>query len=431
MTLVESVDSKNGSPKLSEIKETSRNLIKTKQDTLDECVQTDDTSPTLSDPYNFQVPLFGININSSQSSQKPMSGPHLFSHGSNQLSSVPNSGNYLRVKNSSIKVITCESESTTYSTLATPRSSFQTESTTLSTPRSSFQLTDSPQKISKAGVVVTSSRTSSRRSSTASAASAFAAATAGSNNPPENVQSQPGSQTRFSSATGPDLKIPPQNKVKRESIISTAATMRVLNVLRHWISKHSQDFVNDPKLMQLTTEFLDELVHNINLLPAEHKAASQLLQMITKEDQFQKIDLDVLLSPPMFQSTDTVETLQALEIAEGMTYLDDKIFISIQSAEFLGQAWMKNEKTTKAPNILLMTKRFNEVSRLVVSEIMRASDISQRLAIIDKWAAVADICKVLHNFNGVLQICAAFTHSSVFRLKKTWDRICKSVLSFN
>ena len=27
---------------------------------------------------------------------------------------------------------------------------------------------------------------------------------------------------------------------KRESVISTAATMRVLNVLRHWVSKHSQ-----------------------------------------------------------------------------------------------------------------------------------------------------------------------------------------------
>lgn len=27
---------------------------------------------------------------------------------------------------------------------------------------------------------------------------------------------------------------------KRESVISTAATMRVLNVLKHWVSKHQQ-----------------------------------------------------------------------------------------------------------------------------------------------------------------------------------------------
>ena len=27
---------------------------------------------------------------------------------------------------------------------------------------------------------------------------------------------------------------------KRESVISTAATMRVLNIIKHWVSKHSQ-----------------------------------------------------------------------------------------------------------------------------------------------------------------------------------------------
>ena len=40
---------------------------------------------------------------------------------------------------------------------------------------------------------------------------------------------------------------------------------------------------------------------------------------------------------------------------------------------------------------------------------------------------MADICRCLHNFNGVLQVCAAFTNSSVFRLKDTWKRISKTV----
>ncbi|KAK8761501.1 hypothetical protein V5799_014257, partial [Amblyomma americanum] len=109
-----------------------------------------------------------------------------------------------------------------------------------------------------------------------------------------------------------------------------------------------------------------------------------------------------------------------------MTYLDHKIFIAIRSEEFLGQAWMKPEKATKAPHILLMTRRFNDVSRLVVSEIMRCPEMSKRVTIIDKWSAVADICRCLHNFNGVLQICAAFMNSSVFRLKKTWEKVSKT-----
>lgn len=88
---------------------------------------------------------------------------------------------------------------------------------------------------------------------------------------------------------------------------------------------------------------------------------------------------------------------------------------------------MKTDKNSKAPHILLMTKRFNDVSRLVASEILRRPNISCRIAAIEKWAAVADISRCLHNFNGVLQICSAFTNSAVYRLKKTWEKVSKTV----
>ncbi|CAG2169105.1 unnamed protein product, partial [Oppiella nova] len=234
-----------------------------------------------------------------QTQMKPTSAP------AGRLSATSASAmNYLRVRGAGSKRGSGSDTDSMMSQSTTPRSSFQTDTTILSTPRSSFQHPDSPQMTSKAGVVVTSSRASSRRSSTASAASAFAVATAASSNPPEPMdhtkQSLPQSRanSRLPSAVGTDLKIPNANRVKRESMISTAATMRVLNVLRHWVSKHSQDFENDPKLLQLATEFLEELVHNTNLLPAEHKAAVQLLGMISKQalEYRDKIDLDVLLS---------------------------------------------------------------------------------------------------------------------------------------
>ena len=124
---------------------------------------------------------------------------------------------------------------------------------------------------------------------------------------------------------------------------------------------------------------------------------------------------------------ESISTLSALEIAEQMTYIDHKILFTIQSSEFLGQAWNKSEKEKKAPNIVLMTRRFNDMSRLVVSEIITQPDTANRVQVIEKWTAVADICRCLHNFNGVLQVCAAFVNSSVFRLKSTWNRVSKSV----
>jgi hypothetical protein len=65
---------------------------------------------------------------------------------------------------------------------------------------------------------------------------------------------------------------------------------------------------------------------------------------------------------------------------------------------------------------------------LVVSEIILRSATQDRVNCIEKWAAIADICRCLHNYNGVLQICAAFVNSSVYRLKKTWEKITKQVI---
>ncbi|XP_045481694.1 ras-specific guanine nucleotide-releasing factor 1-like isoform X2 [Harmonia axyridis] len=286
-----------------------------------------------------------------------------------------------------------------------------------STTRSSFQH-ESPQKPSKAGVVITSFRQSKRRSSTSSAAAAFAIAVSGSSNPRDISPGKPKEPVHDEFAERARYK---------ENIISTACTMRVLNVLRHWISKHPQDFENDPRLKTMTIEFLDDIIYSPNLLPAEHKSAAQLLRLLSKEEgDGSKVDIKKILTAPSHPTKESIETLSALEIAEQLTYIDHQIFIAISSEEFLGQAWMKNDKRIKAPHILMMTKRFNDVSRLVASEIIKRNLISTRVIAIEKWAAVADICRCLHNFNGVLQICSAFTNSSVYRLKKTWDKVSKT-----
>ncbi|KAG7300104.1 hypothetical protein JYU34_015643 [Plutella xylostella] len=266
----------------------------------------------------------------------------------------------------------------------------------------------------KAGVVITSFRQSHRSfgkdlwSSTSTAAAAFAVATSASSNP-----------------RSPPATSPPQNR--RDSVISTAATMRVLNVLRHWISKHSCDFWTDERLRGLTMDFLKEIEASPGLLPAEHKAASQLLRLLERPPDRTSIDLKAMFADPRVPTKESIETLSALEIAEQMTYLDYQIFYCIRSEEFLGQAWNKADKADRAPHILMMTAHFNHISNLVISEILKKYTLAGRVAAIEKWAAVADIARCLHNFNGVLQICAALSNTSVYRLKKTWDKVSKTV----
>lgn len=68
-----------------------------------------------------------------------------------------------------------------------------------------------------------------------------------------------------------------------------------------------------------------------------------------------------------------------------------------------------------------------QTSSLVASEILKHQSPSTRATVVEKWAAVAVVCRDLHNFNSVLEIISAFMSSSIYRLKKTWEKVSKQV----
>lgn len=68
-----------------------------------------------------------------------------------------------------------------------------------------------------------------------------------------------------------------------------------------------------------------------------------------------------------------------------------------------------------------------KMSNLVASQIMTHTDVGSRANSIEKWVAVADICRCLNNYNGVLEITSALNRSAIYRLKKTWAKISKQV----
>lgn len=68
-----------------------------------------------------------------------------------------------------------------------------------------------------------------------------------------------------------------------------------------------------------------------------------------------------------------------------------------------------------------------KVSNLIASEIIRNEEINARVSAIEKWVAVADICRCLHNYNAVLEITSSLNRSAIFRLKKTWLKVSKQV----
>ncbi|XP_050013258.1 ras-specific guanine nucleotide-releasing factor 1 isoform X2 [Alexandromys fortis] len=272
------------------------------------------------------------------------------------------------------------------------------------------------------GVVMTSCRELDNSRSALSASSAFAIATAGAN---EGTPTKEKYQYRRMSLATTGFP-PDQRNGDKEFVIRRAATNRVLNVLRHWVSKHSQDFESNSKLKSKVISFLEEVMHDPELLTQERKAAANIIRTLTQEDPGDnQITLEEITQMAEGVKAEPFENHSALEIAEQLTLLDHLVFKKIPYEEFFGQGWMKVEKNERTPYIIKTTKHFNDISNLIASEIIRNEDINARVSTIEKWVAVADICRCLHNYNAVLEITSSMNRSAIFRLKKTWLKVSK------
>ncbi|KAG9331724.1 hypothetical protein JZ751_017289 [Albula glossodonta] len=242
------------------------------------------------------------------------------------------------------------------------------------------------------GMVVSSCRELDNTRSALSAASAFAIATAGAN---EGTPTKEKYRRMSLASSGFPTD---QRNGDKEFIIRRAATNRVLNVLRHWVSKHSQDFESSSELKLKVISFLEEVMRDPELLTQERKAAANIIRTLSQEDPG--------------DSQITLEELK--ELAEGGK--------AEPLEEFFGQGWMKSDKSEKTPYIMKTTKHFNDISDLIATEILRCDDIMVRVVVIEKWVAVADICRCLHNYNA--------TKTVIDKLQKLISHIIREIRQF-
>uniref|UniRef100_A0A8C6TF53 Ras protein-specific guanine nucleotide-releasing factor 2b n=1 Tax=Neogobius melanostomus TaxID=47308 RepID=A0A8C6TF53_9GOBI len=206
----------------------------------------------------------------------------------------------------------------------------------------------------------------------------------------------------------------------KEFIIRRAATNR-----------HSQvglqpDFEMNAELKMSVVCLLEEVLRDPDLLPQERKATANILSGLS-QDEMEEVQLKIedILQMADCPKVECFESLSAMELAEQITLLDHIVFRSIPYESFLGQGWMKVDKTERTPYIMKTSKHFNDMSNLVASQIMTHTDVGSRASSIEKWVAVADICRCLNNYNGVLEITSALNRSAIYRLKKTWAKVSK------
>lgn len=116
------------------------------------------------------------------------------------------------------------------------------------------------------------------------------------------------------------------------------------------------------------------------------------------------------------------------EFARQLTIMDSHVFISIKPSELLNQSWNKPKFKHLAPNVLKMVNMFNQLSHAISAQILQGSKPKDRAKIIEWWIKVAEHCKHLSNYHGLMAVVSGINSGPTVRLKASRREVSKSLL---
>ncbi|KAJ5074064.1 ras guanine nucleotide exchange factor i-related [Anaeramoeba ignava] len=205
-----------------------------------------------------------------------------------------------------------------------------------------------------------------------------------------------------------------------------AIQLRVINVLKLWIESHFSDF--NPRLIHDISLFVDNtLVKDKYISLAKHLRNAIANKIDGKNTDGLATNLEMPPEPKVpkniFSPKMTFFDIDEEEIARQMTLAEFSIFSTIQSKELLNQAWNKPKLKHRAPNVLRMIYRFNDIALQVATAIILPTKVRDRSRTLAKFIRVAEHLKALNNYNTLMALIAGINSTPVHRLKQTWTEI--------
>jgi len=197
--------------------------------------------------------------------------------------------------------------------------------------------------------------------------------------------------------------------------------LRICTVLAKWVEVNVGDFDDD--LSSSLISFIEE-----DLTRSSAKLAQKLRDAIKKKALFTKRST-IASPPPMhlpyaFNGSFELIDIPPLEMARQMTIIEFGMFRKISPQECLSI----KEKERCAPNLTLVSARFNKVNAWVQSEILRPPSAKLRSLVLLTFIQIAQCCMDLHNYNSCFEILSGLNATAVWRLKKTWTLIPESYM---
>ncbi|KAJ5069581.1 ras guanine nucleotide exchange factor i-related [Anaeramoeba ignava] len=214
--------------------------------------------------------------------------------------------------------------------------------------------------------------------------------------------------------------------IKNKDIIQ----LRVSSIINLWIQKHPGDF--DSKLITKLERFLNQHL-KFDKPGMEEKIRAQLQKIKAGEKMSLEKGMSFADSPPepkvppnIFSKTLRLEDLEEEEFARQITLFVFSVFHEIQPSELVLQAWSKQKLKQKAPNVLYMASKFNELVGYVCTQIVLPKRVRARAKQMVRFIKIAEHFYQQNNFDSVMAIIGAISNSCVNRLKFTKKEVPKS-----
>ena len=117
------------------------------------------------------------------------------------------------------------------------------------------------------------------------------------------------------------------------------------------------------------------------------------------------------------------------EIARNLTLISYKMLTNIDINELWNNNFSKEDKYSKAPNVMKLIDRFDKLMLFIIEDICSYETNKTRAKLITKWANIAQKCKDLHNYNDLLIINQCFNNYLLNKkMFSAWKKLPKSTL---
>ncbi|KAL7051611.1 hypothetical protein ACKWTF_004528 [Chironomus riparius] len=118
-----------------------------------------------------------------------------------------------------------------------------------------------------------------------------------------------------------------------------------------------------------------------------------------------------------------VEALPTKDLAYHMTLFDWDLFWAVHEYELLYHTFGRHHFNKITSNLDVFIRRFNEIQYWVVTEVVSASNLNKRVALLKKYIKLAAYCKEYQNLNAFFAIVMGMSNTAVSRLTQTWDKL--------